>query len=146
MLGDAGDLVLGDEGALDPLQLRGAGAAEKHVALAEQRLGAPWSRITRESVCEETAKAIRAGMLTLIVPVMMSVEGRWVASTRWMPVARDFWARRMIESSTSAGATIIRSASSSITQRMCGSGGSPALVRARLSSSRLRQRAWLMIP
>ena len=85
----------------------------------------PWSRITRESVCEETAKAIREGMLTLIVPVMMSVEGRWVASTRWMPVARDFWARRMIESSTSAGATIIRSASSSITQRMCGSGASP---------------------
>ena len=87
----------------------------------------PWSRITRESVCEETAKAIRAGMLTLIVPVMMSVEGRWVASTRWMPVARDFCARRMIESSTSAGATIIRSASSSITQRMCGSGASPCL-------------------
>ena len=90
----------------------------------------PWSRITRESVCEETAKAIRDGMLTLIVPVMMSVEGRWVASTRWMPVARDFCARRMIESSTSAGATIIRSASSSITQRMCGSGGSPALSRS----------------
>ena len=88
----------------------------------------PWSRITRESICEETAKAIRAGMLTLIVPVMMSVEGRWVASTRWMPTARDFWARRMIESSTSAGATIIRSASSSITQRMCGSGASPALL------------------
>ena len=89
----------------------------------------PWSRITRESVCEETAKAIREGMLTLIVPVMMSVEGRCVASTRWMPVARDFWARRMIESSTSAGATIIRSASSSITQRMCGSGASPFFLR-----------------
>ncbi len=25
---------------------------------------------------------MRAGMLTLIVPVMMSVEGRWVASTQ----------------------------------------------------------------
>ena len=106
----------------------------------------PWSRITRESVCEETAKAIREGMLTLIVPVMMSVEGRCVASTRWIPVARDFCARRMIASSTSAGATIIRSASSSITQRMCGSGGSPCLRRERFSSSRLRQRASLMIP
>ena len=106
----------------------------------------PWSRITRESVCEETAKAIRAGMLTLIVPVMMSVEGRWVARTRWIPVARDFCASLMIESSTSAGETIIRSASSSITQRMCGSGGSPALARARFSSARLRQRAWPMIP
>ena len=85
------------------------------------RLSAPpWSRITRESTCEATANAIRDGMLTLIVPVMTSVDGRWVASTRWMPTARDFWARRMIESSTSAGATIIRSASSSITHRMCG--------------------------
>ena len=56
----------------------------------------PWSRITRESTCEATAKAIRAGMLTLIVPVMTSVEGRWVARIRWMPTARDFCARRMI--------------------------------------------------
>ena len=78
----------------------------------------PWSRITRESACEETANAIRAGTFTLIVPVMMSTEGRWVASTRWIPTARDFCASRMIESSTSAGATIIRSASSSITHRM----------------------------
>jgi len=63
----------------------------------------PWSRITRESTCEETANAIRDGMFTLIVPVMMSVEGRWVASSRWMPTARAFWASRMIASSTSAG-------------------------------------------
>ena len=83
-------------------------------------------------------------MLTLIVPVITSVDGRWVASTRWIPIARAFWASRMIESSTSAGATIIRSASSSITQRMCGSGGSPALCRARLSSTRLRARASLI--
>ncbi len=106
------------------------------------RLSAPpWSRITRESTCDATAKAIRAGMLTLIVPVITSVDGRCVASTRWMPTARDFWARRMIESSTSAGATIIRSASSSITQRMCGSGASPARLRALFSSTRLRARA-----
>src|SRR5919106_572410 len=45
----------------------------------------PWSRMTLLSTCEDTAKAIRAGMLTLIVPVMMSVEGRWVASSRWIP-------------------------------------------------------------
>ena len=77
-----------------------------------------WSRITRESVCEDTANAIRAGTLALIMPVITSALGRWVASTRWMPTARDFCASRMIESSTSAGATIIRSASSSITQRM----------------------------
>ena len=34
-----GDLVLGDEGALDPLQLRAAGAAEEHVPLTQQGLG-----------------------------------------------------------------------------------------------------------
>ena len=77
-----------------------------------------WSRMIRESVCEETANAIRDGTLALIMPVMTSTRGLWVASTRWMPTARAFWARRMIESSTSAGATIIRSASSSITHSM----------------------------
>src|SRR4051794_7654867 len=77
-----------------------------------------WSRITRESVCEPTAKAIRDGTLALIMPVITSTRGDCVASTRWIPTARAFWARRMIESSTSAGATIIRSASSSMTHRM----------------------------
>ena len=105
-------------------------AARKSMSPWPSRVSAPpWSRITRESTWEETAKAIREGMLTLIVPVMMSVEGRWVASSRWMPTARAFWASRMIASSTSVGATIIRSASSSITQRMYGSGGSPSLAR-----------------
>ena len=36
--GDAGDLLLGHEGALDPLHLRGSRGPEQHVALAEQRL------------------------------------------------------------------------------------------------------------
>ena len=35
-----------------------------------------WSRITRESVCEETANAIRDGTLALIMPVMTSTRGR----------------------------------------------------------------------
>src|SRR5919106_408349 len=48
-----------------------------------------WSKMTRESVCEETANAIRAGTLALISPVMMSALGRWVASRRWMPTGRD---------------------------------------------------------
>ena len=76
------------------------------------------SRITRESVCDDTAKAIRDGTLALIMPVITSTRGLWVASTRWMPTARLFWASRMMVSSTSAGETIIRSASSSITTRM----------------------------
>ena len=66
----------------------------------------------------ETANAMRLGTLALIMPVMTSTDGRCVASTRWMPTARDFWARRMMQSSTSAGATIIRSASSSMTTSM----------------------------
>ena len=35
-----------------------------------------WSRITRESVCEETENAIRLGTLALIMPVMTSTRGR----------------------------------------------------------------------
>ena len=61
------------------------------------RLSAPFeSRITRESVCEETANAIRDGTFALIIPVITSTDGRCVASTRWMPTARDFCASRMI--------------------------------------------------
>ena len=40
------------------------------------RLSAPfWSRITRESVCDETAKAIRDGTFALIMPVITSTDG-----------------------------------------------------------------------
>jgi hypothetical protein len=80
------------------------------------------------------------------MPVITSTRGLWVASTRWIPTARAFCARRMIESSTSAGATIIRSASSSITHRMYGSGASPRFARDLFSSIRLRVRAIDMIP
>ena len=41
-----------------------------------------------------TAKAMRAGKLALMRPVMTSVDGRWVATTRWMPVARAICAKR----------------------------------------------------
>ena len=34
-----------------------------------------WSRITRESVCEETAKAMREGTFALIMPVITSTRG-----------------------------------------------------------------------
>ena len=83
-----------------------------------RRLSAPAvSRITRESVWLETANAIREGTLALIIPVITSTDGRWVASTRWMPTARDFWASRITQFSTACGDTIIRSASSSMTTR-----------------------------
>ena len=44
-----------------------------------------WSRITRESVCEETANAIRDGTLALIRPVITSTRGDCVASTQVDP-------------------------------------------------------------
>ncbi len=96
--------------------------------------------MTRESVWLETAKAMRDGTFALIMPVMTSTDGRCVASTRWMPTARDFWARRMIASSTACGDTIIRSASSSMTTSRYGSGSSPRALKARFASGRLRAR------
>ena len=39
---------------------------------------------------------MRAGKLALMRPVTTSTEGRWVAMTRWMPVARAIWARRQM--------------------------------------------------
>ena len=83
-----------------------------------------WSRMTRESVIDEVANASRLGTLALIRPVTTSVDGRWVASTRWMPAARASWVMRTIESSTSRGATIIRSASSSTMTSRYGYGSS----------------------
>src|SRR5213082_2272241 len=80
------------------------------------------------------------------MPVITSTRGLCVASTRWMPTARAFCASRMTESSTSAGATIIRSASSSITHTTYGSGGSPLCSRARLSSGSERVRASDIVP
>ncbi len=74
--------------------------------------------MTRLSASDEVANASRDGTLALISPVTTSTEGRWVASTRWMPAARASWVMRTTASSTSRGATIIRSESSStITSR-----------------------------
>ena len=71
-----------------------------------------------ESWREARRKLMRAGKLFLIIPVTTSVEGRCVATMRWMPVARAFCARRASEISTSRGAVIMRSASSSMTTTM----------------------------
>ena len=61
------------------------------------------------------------GMFAFMMPVMTSEDGRCVATTRCMPAARAFCAMRQIEFSTSFAATIIRSASSSMTMTICGS-------------------------
>ena len=55
-----------------------------------------------------------------MMPVMTFTEGRCVAMIRCMPTARAICARRTMYSSTSLRATIIRSASSSMTITMCG--------------------------
>ena len=111
-----------------------------------------WSRITRESASEDVAKANRDGTFALISPVTMSTDGRWVASTRWMPAARASWVMRTIASSTSRGATIIRSANSSTITSRYGYGVNVrslpggALTRpartALLKSSRWRKPKW----
>ena len=67
-----------------------------------------------ESCREATWKLMRAGKFALITPVTTSVEGRCVATMRWMPAARAICARRAMYVSTSREATIMRSASSSM--------------------------------
>ena len=86
-----------------------------------------WSRTTRESVTDDVANAMREGTLALIRPVTTSTDGRCVARTRWMPAARASWVMRTIASSTSRGATIIRSASSSTMTNRYGYGRSTRL-------------------
>ncbi len=82
------------------------------------RCSAPMtSRMVRESTRVATRKLSRAGKFALISPVMTSTLGRWVATTRCMPTARAICARRVIDSSTLARSTIIRSLNSSITMR-----------------------------
>ncbi len=85
------------------------------------------SSIVRESTCDDTANAMRLGMFAFIMPVMTSTDGRCVAMTRCIPAALAICARRHMASSTSLGAAIIRSASSSMITTICGiwSIGSP---------------------
>src|SRR5205085_1116478 len=139
-------LVAGDHAAalhhVD--QPSGAGVSDTEAPLEHRGRGAAELDHRGDRVWEETANAMRAGTFALIIPVMMSALGRWVASSRWIPTARDFWASRMIASSTSPGAIIMRSASSSITHKMYGSGWSPSRSRTRFSSTRLRARALLI--
>ena len=76
------------------------------------------SRMVRESTLAATWKAMRAGILALMTPVMTSTLGRWVATMQWMPAARAICVMRAMAISTSAGATSIKSASSSMITTM----------------------------
>src|SRR2546422_6345118 len=53
---------------------------------------------------------MRQGKLALISPVMTLTDGRCVASTRWIPIARAFWARVARGVSISPCTVSIRSA------------------------------------
>jgi hypothetical protein len=83
--------------------------------------------MTRESTPEATAKEARAGKFALMSPVITSVDGRCVATTRWIPVARAIWARRQSVRSTSPGYMVIRSANSSMKTAIKGSGSNSFL-------------------
>ena len=76
------------------------------------------SSTVRESIFDATWSAMRLGKFALMRPVMTSTDGRCVARMRWRPAARAFWAMRATLVSTSFGATIMRSANSSMTMTM----------------------------
>ena len=74
------------------------------------------NKIDDEESLEDTWNDTLAGKFALMMPVMTSTEGLWVAIIRCMPAALAICASRAIYSSTSFAATIIRSASSSMTR------------------------------
>ncbi len=78
--------------------------------------------MVRLSILVVTWKETRVGKFALMVPVMTSTDGRWVAMMMWMPAARAICARRWIAASMSLPATSMRSAISSTTTTMKGRG------------------------
>ena len=93
-----------------------AGTACRRARAAVRRR---WNRESCASpLSMSTRNEMRAGKFALINPVMTSTDGRCVARIRWMPTARAICARRVIDSSTSRAAVIMRSASSSMTITM----------------------------
>ena len=51
-------------------------------------------RMVIESGLLRSMKLMRVGKLALMTPVTTSVDGRWVATIRWMPAARAICASR----------------------------------------------------
>src|SRR5690554_1154324 len=76
--------------------------------------------MVRLSILEVTRKDNLAGKLALIIPVMTLTDGLWVATTRWIPIARASWANLAIGASISLPAVIIKSANSSMTRTIYG--------------------------
>ena len=80
-----------------------------------------WSMMMRLFVELDTANAICVGMLLLIIPVMTSDDGLWVASIRWIPQNLATAVMRLIDVSSSLPTASIRSANSSMMTMMYGS-------------------------
>ena len=85
------------------------------------------SRMVLESILDVTLKAILAGKLALITPVITLTEGLWVAIIKWIPIALANCANRAIGVSTSLPAVIMRSANSSTTRTIYGKNWWPSL-------------------
>ena len=87
----------------------------KSMSPRPMRSSAPGASSTvRESIWLAMENAMRLGIFALINPVTTFTEGRCVASTIWIPVARAFCAMRTIGSSVFRPSCIMRSASSSM--------------------------------
>ena len=85
-------------------------------------LSAPFmSRTVLESTFDATLNDILAGKFAFITPVITSTEGLCVARIICIPTARESCASLPIAPSISFAATLIKSASSSITRTMYGS-------------------------
>ena len=99
----------------------GSDCGEKSISPLPKSFSAPTvSSIVRESIPEETAKAILEGIFAFISPVITFTLGLCVAITKCIPQALASCASLHIASSTSFCATIIRSASSSMIISICG--------------------------
>src|SRR5579872_5662171 len=106
------DLFVGNKRAVDAADSPTACHVE-HVAFPSS-CSAPISpRMVRLSIFDVTWKEMRVGKFALIVPVMTSTDGRWVARITCKPAARAICASRCTAPSISLPATIIRSAISS---------------------------------
>ncbi len=113
-INEIGDLGISDEHALGARHARGAGREVKHVAVAEEALGALFveddarieaardleSDAARDVRFDDAGNDVRARSLRR-------------CTIMWMPGARAFCAMRAMAFSTSAGAVCMRSASSS---------------------------------
>ena len=129
VLGDQLHLLGGHEGALHAQHAGAAEGTEQHVAFAEQALGAALVeddarvglRGDGEGDARRDVRLDEAGDDVHRRPLRGDHHVDAGARGRAGP-------RRMMASSTSSGATIMRSASSSMTSTMYGSGCSPPLL------------------